>query len=154
MRRFLLLVPLLAACNTDTAVFVDGTIANPSVTVEDVLLGTKLGGGFVLSLHLGAHASGSSTTNIEGFSLVDAQGLPLLDPLVVTTSSMVSGIDIAQDSTTTIDFAVDPNELATDDELTAVCGAGNVQIRGTFSDSLASGSTPVESGPFAPSGCP
>lgn len=156
MRRAALLLVLATtpACNLDTAIFVDGTLLAPSLSVESVLLGTKLGGGFDLDLHLGARASGPSTTSVLSFSLVDAAGVGLVDPLAVVADGPVQNLTIEPDTTTTIAFTVSGDDLVPSETVDAICGAGTVQFRGTFSDSLASAPTPLASDLFAPTGCP
>jgi hypothetical protein len=142
----------IAACNTDPAVFVDAEVVQPTLAVDPGVLGASVSGGFVLSLHLGARASGPSEVTLGALSVVDASGNVVYEPLPATPSES-SPITVEPDSTVEITFAVDSGaEPVSDAVLQALC-AGNVAIRVVLEDSLESGSSPIDSEPFAVVGC-
>ncbi len=152
---FIALVALsVAGCiDTDTAVFVDATIDNPSLTVTEETLGAALGGSFELTLHLGARASGPSSVSYQSFSLAKEDGTVIVESLPVS-ASQPAPVEVEPGGTDsvvtfTIDTGADLLDAAIKDQ---IC-AGSVVVMGVIDDSLATSATPVESEPFSPSGC-
>jgi hypothetical protein len=141
------------ACNLDAAVFVEPAIESPRLAVEGGVLGSALQGEFTLTLHLGARASGPSEVSFGAFSLVDADGLIVLDGLPVEPSRP-SPILVEPDSDEVVVFTIDSGDEPIADSLTAAICAGDLAIRGILEDSLESGSSPVESELFVATGCP
>src|SRR6185503_6877311 len=79
----LLSCALVAACGDKSAVSLSASIGNASVQVESLALGTRLGGGFDLSLDVGPEADGDSQVSLEAFALLLADQT-LVSPLPVT----------------------------------------------------------------------
>jgi hypothetical protein len=166
--RFLAPIVLLAPCllgcpNTDAAVFVAASIESPSLTVgmPGPLVSGITGGGFTLDLHLGARASGPSTTTLDPFSIVDTTMKNTLVSLieVQASSGFTNGSTTVQpDTSPSVPFTIQMKQLGTgmDDTFMQLCMAGQVVIAGGVTDSLMGGTTPtpVYSTPFTPTGCP
>lgn len=142
-------------CKPDTAVFVEARITAPSIEVQELVLGTALAGGFELSLHLGDRASGPSTVTLDSFRIVAAGGAEVVvDPLPVDTV-LSFPTTVTPGSTVTAAFVLDTGaDLLPAETQGALCAAGDLQIVGSITDSLQSGSTPVQSEKVAASGCP
>ena len=141
------------ACNLDPAVFVEPAIESPRLALEGGVLGSALAGEFTLTLHLGARASGPSEVSFGAFSLVDADGVLVLDGLPVDPSRP-SPITVEPDSDEVVVFTIDSGDEPIADSIAAAICAGDLAIRGTLEDSLESGSSPVESELFVATGCP
>jgi hypothetical protein len=147
--------------NTDTAVFVDAKITGPSATITASNVGgfgAKLDGAFILSLHLGARASGASDVSLRSFSLTNAaQDTTLVDTLPVTFSdtSQHDPIAVAPDSTVPVPLTFSTGKaLLSAAQQSAICKAGGLRIVGALQDSLQSGATELTSEVFQPTGCP
>jgi hypothetical protein len=123
---------------------------------------TTMGSGFTLDLHLGARASGPSTTTLDAFSIVDST---MKNTLVSSIQVQASNGEFTNGSTTvqpdtspSVPFTIQMKQLGTggDDTLMQLCMAGQVVIAGGVTDSLMGGTTPtpVYSTPFKPTGCP
>lgn len=151
----LVLLLSLAACpNTDPAVFVEPVVTNPSCAVTgSSSLGYEVKGGFTLSLHLGARASGSSSVQVQSFSIVDASHDSVIDPLKLTADKMLP-VTVDQDSTVVVSLSFDTAPALLMSDVIAKLCAGDMFIQGTIDDSLENRGTPVTSGPFRPTGCP
>jgi hypothetical protein len=149
-----LALPLAGCPDDDAAVFVEASISSPAATVEQETLGTVLGGGFDLALHLGPRASGPSQVSVGAFALQNAdQSLTLVPTLsLATTPSLPVEVGIDSDVLVGVTFGTGDGLLpvATYDE---ICAAGELVISGAVQDSLQDGSTPVVSSPFLPDGC-
>ncbi len=149
-----------ACVNTDPAVFVEARITGPSaiVTASSVGgFGAKLDGALLLSLHLGARASGPSKVSLRAFSLTNADQTATLVatlPIAFVDTSQHDPIDVEPDSTVPVPIAFSTGKaLLTADEQAAVCNAGGLRIVGAIQDSLQSGATPLTSDVFLPTGC-
>jgi hypothetical protein len=146
-----LAAPLLGCVNTDTAIFVDPTLSDPTATVTAGALGTSLSGSFTLDLHLGARAAGPSTVTLGQFSLLDATQTTTIVPSLTLTDDVPFPATVDQNSDVVAHFTfntgVDP--LPATDK-TALCAAGGVVVSGTIVDSLAGRSVPVSTGTFTP----
>ena len=156
MKRFLaalLLGLTLASCNLDAAVFVDPSITMPTLTVQKVALGTTLAGGFNLELHLSARASGPSNVTVGSFSLRTANQQTVLVPNLPVTTHPASPIGVAENSTQTVEVAIDTMSATLDASAHDAICAGQVVVTGTITDSLETSPTSVTSAPFTPQ-CP
>jgi hypothetical protein len=150
-----------ACVNTDPAVFVEASVTGPSakITPSSVAgLGATLDGGFVLSLHLGARASGPSKVSLQSFSLTNADQtttiVPTL-PVAFSDSSQHDPVDVEPDTTVSVPLSfTSGNQLISAQEQTAICKAGGLRIVGAIQDSLQAGATPLTSQVFQPTGCP
>ncbi len=149
-----LILLLSPACiDTDTAVFVDATLDNPTLTVDQATLGTSMSGSFELTLHLGARASGPSEVTFQSFSLKDANGDVIVESLPVEASSPSPITVEPGGADSVVTFSIDTGaDLLAAEVVDQIC-AGEVFISGVIDDSLATSSTPVESEPFSPAGC-
>lgn len=143
----------VAGCiDTDTAVFVDATLDNPSLAVGEETLGASLNGSFDLTLHLGARASGTSTVTVQSFSLATEDGTVIVESLPV--SSPAGAITVEPGGTdTVVPFTIDTGSDLLDAAVKDQICAGPVVVTGVIDDSLATSATPVESEPFSASGC-
>ncbi len=147
------LVALSTGCiDTDTAVFVDATIDNPSLTVTEETLGTALDGSFELTLHLGARASGPSTVTFQSFSLESEDGTVLVESLPVSSPDQNAGVEPGG-TDTVVTFTISTEDGLLESAVKDQICAGSVVVSGVIQDSLATSTTPVESEPFSPSGC-
>jgi hypothetical protein len=153
-KRFLAVGALLAAgcIDTDTAVFVDASVEAPSLTVGGGGLGVTLQGSFILDLHLGARASGTSQVTYSSFSLKAADDTVLVESLPVTPDK-ASPVSVEPGSTVAVSFTIDTGSSTLPVDLKDRICAGQVKVSGVVEDSLESESSPVESAAFAPSGC-
>lgn len=150
------LVALVAAgCpNTDAAVFVDAEIQGGSVAIEPQTLGVALTGGFTLSLHLSARASGPSEVSYGSFSLMNADQSETLIASLPLSASVAAPVDVEPDATVTVELTIDMGADLLDAELVDRICAGPVVFTGVVDDSLRGGSTTAVSPPIVPSGCP
>lgn len=164
----LALLPLATAaagCSAEGAVSLTGSLGNVSLSVEDQKLVTTLSGRFDVYLELGERASGATDVSFSAFSLVNADtGAPVLagEHLSVIASTDAP-VRIQPGNSTTIQFTIGDQEQAggpvvpmevDKNDYESICGAGQLEIVGTYTDSLR-GEQPVSltSGPFTPSGC-
>ena len=148
-----LALTLVASCNLDAAVFVAPEIKEPALTVGKEALGTSLKGSLVLSLHLGARASGPSEVTVGTFSLKNADQTVVHVENLPFTASPASPIGVAEDSDSTVEITIDTGSgLLLPAAHDAIC-SGQVVVSGVIQDSLATGSTPFASTPFTPT-CP
>ena len=150
-----------ACVNTDPAVFVEARITGPSakVTASAVAgFGAKLDGLFVVSLHLGARASGPSEVSLRAFSITNAdQTKTLVDtlPVAYADTTQHDPVTVEPDSTVPVPLSFTTGKaLLKADEQDALCKAGGLRIVGALQDSLQSGATPLTSEVFLPTGCP
>lgn len=154
MRCALGLVPLLVGCiDTDPAVFVEASVATPSLAVQTSALATGLEGTVDVSLHLGSRASGPSTTTLPAASLVDEAGATTLAPTLGFTASPSVPVTVPVDDTVivTLSFAAKDNLLPAE-RASAIC-AEKPRIRLLVDDSLRGVPATIDSPPFTPSGC-
>ncbi|MFT3774406.1 MAG: hypothetical protein QM820_54295 [Minicystis sp.] len=148
--------PLLAGCpNTDTAVFVEPSVASPTLTVAGSALGASVSGGFTLSLHLGARASGPSAVSLGQFAIQDAtQTADIVSPLTLDSGSTSLPVTVEPDSDVQVALTFDTGaKLLPADVKDKLCAAAGVVITGTLQDSLQDTSTPVDSAVIHASGC-
>jgi hypothetical protein len=145
---------LVGCIDTDAAVFVEPTIAQPSAQVTSGLLGVSATGSFELSLHLGPRASGESQVSLEAFSIQSAdETATILDPLPLAETTERS-LAVQPDSTKTMVLSFDTGANLLAAEVRAqLCAPGGVRIKGVIDDALKGGPTPVVSAPFSPAGC-
>jgi hypothetical protein len=156
-KLLLLAAPLLAGCpNTDTAVFVDPSLDQASVTVSSSALGTSVRGDFQLSLHLGARASGPSQVSIGQFELMDAKkSAAIVTPLALDAGTVQFPVTVQPDSTAMVTLAFDTGtKLLAADVATKLCDPAGFLIVGKIEDSLQDTQTPVESAVLHATGCP
>jgi hypothetical protein len=152
--RWLLAVFLCGCINTDPAVFVEGSIEQPSIRLEKSSLVTGVQGGFSVRLHLGPRASGPSTVKLEAFSLVSSDATKTMVSKLGFKSMPASPITVGLDSTVNaaISLAASDNQLPAD-SATALC-AGPIRVRGVIEDSLRGTTIFADSQPFSAGGCP
>lgn len=144
----------VAGCiDTDTAVFVDATIDNPTLAVTPDTLGFYLAGSYELTLHLGARASGPSSVSYQSFSLASEGGTIIIESLPVTPSAEAPVSVEPGGTDTVVSFTIDTGDDPLASALLDQVCAGPLIITGVIDDSLATSATPVESEPFSPSGC-
>ena len=147
-------LPLAGCPDDDAAVFVEASIASPSATVEQETLGTVLGGGFELALHLGPRASGPSQVTPSAFTVQSADQTQTLVPTLGITATPSFPVEVGLDSDVVVQISFGTGDgllpAATYDE---VCNAGELVISGAIQDSLQEASTTVVSSPFLPDGC-
>lgn len=150
-----LLALVATACpNTDAAVFVDADIQGGTVAIEPQTLGVALSGGFTLSLHLSARASGPSEVSYGSFSLMNADQTETFVASLPLSASVPSPVDVDPDATVTVELTIDTGSDLLDAALVERICAGPVVFSGVVDDSLRGGSTTAVSPPIVPSGCP
>jgi hypothetical protein len=157
-----LFAPTLLGCpNTDAAVFVDASVTSPSLTLGKIppLVSGITSGGFTLDLHLGARASGPSTSTLDAFSVMDSSHTNTLVPSLAVMASgggYATGSTVVEPNSDNITSFTIPMKQLMPSDLTALCTAGDVVIAGGVTDSLMGGTTPTPaySPPFKPTGCP
>jgi hypothetical protein len=156
VRLSLVAAAALPACiNTDTAVFVDPTIAGtPTATVTSGALGAGISGGaFHLNLHLGARASGPSQVTLGEFQILDAgRKAAIVTPLLVDAGATMFPATVQPDSDLDVDFTFDTGTKTLPADVgTKLCDPAGVVIGGTIDDPLKGGATPFYSDVFHPS---
>lgn len=141
--------PLVGCINTDTAVFVAPTLDTPALTVASSVLATSITGGFHLSLHLGARASGPSSVTPGQFDILDATQSKTIVSALTLDSAPTFPVTVEPDSTVdvTLTFDKGSNLLDTGAAKDLCMGAG-VVIGGKIQDSLQDTATPVVSSIF------
>ncbi len=155
MRKAILVGAILAAgcIDTDPAVFVDASLASPSLAVAGGGLGVTLSGSFRLDLHLGKRASGPSDVTFTSFSLKTADESAVLVESLPVVPTQASPVEVAPGSDVTVTFAIDSGADTLPASVKDQICAGQVRISGVIEDSLESQSSPVLSEPFTPTGC-
>lgn len=145
---------LLCGCvDLDTAVFVDATIDQPTITVAQEALGTAIEGSFLLTLHLGARASGESEVSYSSFSLKTEDGTTVIESLPVSAAP-ASPVAVEPGGTdTVVQLTVDPGAMLLPADVHAQICAQPVLISAVIDDSLATSATLVDSEPFLAFGC-
>ena len=154
MRGLLVFSLFVVGCiNTDPAVFVESSIASPSIAVQSSALATGINGSFVLSLHLGARASGPSTTSLAAASLVDEDGEATLASTLGFTAMppLPTSVPVNETLAITVSLAAIDNQLPAD-QRAAICGT-TLRIRALVEDSLRGVPMATDSAPFTASGC-
>jgi hypothetical protein len=142
--------------NTDPNIFVE-LVSVTDFTVNVVEKGplvTELTGGFTLTLHLGARASGPGEVNVQGFELISGdKNTIIVGSLPLVAKDATLPIEVEPDSDEVVTLEIDAKELAPDDGQ-KLCSFGKVLYRGSISDSLRGGTVPVESPePVEVTGC-
>lgn len=154
---FVTAVSAIAGCgiNTDPTIFVDASVTEPSVAVEEKALGTAIKGGFTLSLHLGARAAGSSQIDLKGFQLTsDDQNTIVVDGLPLAATGMIFPIVVEPDTDEDVEITINyGNDLVAADVGQKICMFGSVRFRGAISDSLRGTDIPVLTDPVQVTGC-
>lgn len=156
--RSLLLAPfalLLAACvNTDAAVFVEPTVESPGATLAGGSLGVSLTGSFVLKLHLGPRATGSSQVKLLTAKILDAKQEGEIVGSLPVSSTTAQPITVDLDSDVDVPFTFDTGTKLLPGELSAkLCDAAGVVLAGQIQDSLQASSTGFSSAVFHVAGC-
>jgi hypothetical protein len=145
---------LTSCIDTDTAIFVEPSIENPSLTVVDGPLGATLGGSFDVVLHLGARASGPSETEFVSFSVKSAdESEVLVENLPVSASASLPVTVEPGGEDVIVSFEIAQEGDVLDPSLVDALCAGNVVFSVVIEDSLSTTSTPVISAPLQPGGC-
>ncbi len=142
----------LAGCDPDTAVFVEASIENASLSMTSSGLTAAVGGTFDVRLHLAERASGPAEVDNLGFSITSGQ-TTLVDVVGATISpSFPVTVDPGSDVVVTFSLAPDDN-LVDSANVDALCQSPGVVIIGAVDDSLRGGSVDITSDPVAVSGC-
>jgi hypothetical protein len=149
----LLAAPLLASCiNTDPAVFVEATLADPVLTLgAGSVLVQSLSGSFTLELHLGARASGTSQVSLVEAKIQDATGTDTLLTLQVGEGAFPAVVmpdDTVSLPLTFQDDSVDPALV------TKLCDPHGVTFAARIDDSLEDAPTNATSVLVNATGCP
>lgn len=145
----------LASCiDTDAAVFVEGSVTGPALTVQSGALVTSVGGSFTIALHLGPRASGPSDVSLTKVSVADAaRTVELIASLGVrTTPDFPVTVPVDGDVLVNAIAAAEDN-LLEEGAAEEICEAGPLVIVGVLDGGLRGGSITVVSEPFQPSGC-
>jgi hypothetical protein len=160
MKRSMLLVPLfpllLSACGSKDSVSVSANVSNVQLAVVDKALGTELSGSFDLYVEVGPEADGPATISLEGpFAVVDLAGqATLVSPLAAVPQGATFPLKVSKGSSKTVTFQLDTTDLLAPSDKAALCGAGQVQIRGAVKHDLNGGETkPLESPAASVGGC-
>ncbi len=161
---FLLAAPVLlagAGCSsglgieTDPTVFVTATAESPTVNVVNEALGTSVSGGFTLSLHLGARASGSSDVNIQGFQITTKdKNTVVVDvvPLEASNAKLPITLDPGGDEEVKLQINLGSDLLAKEVGQ-KLCNFSEMIYTGSLTDSLRGGTLPLDSDLVTVSGC-
>lgn len=141
--------------NTDPSIFVEISVSNPTVAVQEVALGTAVTGGFTMSLHLGARAADSTTVNVQGFELVsEDQNTIIVDALPLAAKGGTLPIVVDPDTDEDVEIVIDlGDDLLTKDIGQKLCSFGKARYRGSITDSLRGTTVPVLTDPVAVTGC-
>jgi hypothetical protein len=145
---------LSAACGSKGSIALSASIQKPRVAVESATLGTRLTGGFELTLEVGPEASESSTVSLESFALVSAQDqATLVAPLPAAPEGASFPLVVGKGELKTIRFVIAGDDPISDTQRGAIC-AGPVRISGAVSDTLSGGrTTPLTSAAVTAEGC-
>ncbi len=151
-------LPLAGLCgciDTDAAVFVEGGISNPTITVTKRPANTTLSGEFTVNLHLGPRASDASEVKLGKFYVTDgSQSTTLVDVLAVQcTPPFPVSVGVDSDVAVAVQFTEQENLLALD-AYEQLCASAGLIIAGALDDGLRGGTLQVASTVLAPSGCP
>jgi hypothetical protein len=134
---------LLVSCSAKDAVSLSVRVSPATVTVTNGAFGGAASGSFQLTLTLGSEASGPTTVTLENFSLETLKGAPLVP--VLSLDPPTGPLTVTKGSTETLTFTFTDQQVDHD----AAC-AGQVQIRGSVSDTLKGGTDPVVSDAITP----
>jgi hypothetical protein len=134
---------LLVSCSAKDAVSLSAQISTATVTVKNGAFGGSASGSFQLTLALGSEASGPTTVTLENFQLETVKREPLVPVLALDQATTPVVIDKGKSKTLTFTFT----DQGLDHD--AAC-AGSVDIRGSVSDTLKSGTDPVTSSSITP----
>ena len=141
--------------DSDTAVFVDGSIDNAGAAVQSSALSAGLGGQFVLNFHLGARASGDSEVSLRSVMLENADRSQTLAPSLKVASAPAFPVVVPQggDAQVQISYAADDNLFETS-ALGALCDPAGIVVSITFDDALLGATAVTTSQPFVVQNCP
>ena len=134
---------LLVGCSAKDAVSLSVELSPATVTVQNGAFGGSASGSFQLTLKLGSEASGPTTVTLENFSLQTLMGTPLVPVLSLEPATAPLVIDKGDSKNLTFTFTDQPVDHD------AAC-AGQVDIRGSVSDTLKGGTDPVTSSAITP----
>jgi hypothetical protein len=134
---------LLVGCSAKDAVSLSVRLSPATVTIMNGAFGGSASGSFQVTLTLGPEASGPTTVTPENFSLETLSGQPLVPVLSLEPATAPLVINTGDSKSLTFTF--------TDQQVDhdAAC-AGQVEIRGSVSDTLKGGTDPVVSDPITP----
>lgn len=158
---FVPIVVALGAClgcdgiNTDPSIFVDVDVVDPTIGVETNALGTVVTGGFMMSLHLGARAAGSSQVNVQGFELIsEDQNTIIVESLPLAAKGQPLPIVVEPDTDEDIEIVIDLGSDQLPQEVgQKLCSFARARYRGSISDSLRGTTVPVLTDPVDVTGC-
>jgi hypothetical protein len=134
---------LLLGCSAKDAVSLSVRLSPATVTVKNGAFGGSASGSFQVTFTLGPEASGPTTVTLENFSLEAWQGAPLVPVLSLDPATDPLVINKGETKGLTLTFTDQPLDHD------AAC-AGQVDIRGSVSDTLKGSTDPVVSDPITP----
>ncbi len=141
--------------NTDPAIFVDASADDASITLQKGLLGYELQGGFTLTFHLGARASGSADVSIQGFAIAsEDQKTSFFEALPLKTNGATFPITVDPDADEVVKLTIDyGSDTVPKEDGDSLCSAGKAIFSGSFTDSLRGTSQPITSEAVTVLGC-
>jgi hypothetical protein len=134
---------LLVGCSAKDAVSLSVGLSPATVTVTNGAFGGAASGSFQLTLTLGPEASGPTTVTLDNFSLQTLQGTPLVP--VLSLEPATGPLTVNKGDSKSLTFTFTDQQVDHD----AAC-AGQVEIRGSVSDTLKGGTDPVVSDAITP----
>jgi acyl CoA:acetate/3-ketoacid CoA transferase alpha subunit len=134
---------LLLGCSAKDAVSLSVQLSPATVAVKSAVFGGAASGSFQLTLTLGPEASGPTTVTLENFSLETLKGEPLVP--VLSLEPATAPLVINKGDSKNLTFTFTDQQVDHD----AAC-AGQVEIRGSLSDTLKGGTDPVVSAAITP----
>ncbi|HEY1534198.1 MAG TPA: hypothetical protein VGF76_09270 [Polyangiaceae bacterium] len=134
---------LLVSCSAKDAVSLSVRLSPATVTVTNGAFGGAASGNFQLTFSLGPEASGPTTVTLENFSLQTLQGAPLVP--VLSLEPATGPLLLNKGDSKSLTFTFTDQQVDHD----AAC-AGQVEIRGSVSDTLKGGTDPVVSDAITP----
>jgi len=134
---------LLVGCSAKDAVSLSVRLSPATVAVTNGAFGGAASGSFQVTFTLGPEASGPTTVTLENFSLGTLQGTPLVP--VLSLEPATGSLLINKGDSKSLTFTFSDQQVDHD----AAC-AGQVEIRGSVSDTLKGGTDPVVSDAITP----
>jgi hypothetical protein len=142
----ILSLPLLAAgCSAKDAVSLSVRLSQAEVDVSMGTFGSSVSGSVVVELTLGPEASGPTTVNVDNLSLETQSGEALVPVLSLSGAGFPLVVGKGETKSVTLTIAAPMVDYA------KAC-AGQVQVRGSFSDTLKGATDSAVSDPIVP-GC-
>ena len=150
---FSILIAFVTGCGSKGAVSLTVSIESANVELEELALGTRLGGEFDLLMDLGPEAESDTQVSVEAFGLARGEET-LISPLEVVPEGAEFPLTVPKGGRRQVHFVLGSDTQLVDPTDAARICAGSLQIVGALRDSLNDGKlTPIRSRELTPSGC-